>query len=119
MVLPDLENFADDNTIDACCTNIEDTIKNLEDNLLIALNWFRDNGMVANPQKFQVMFLGLKTDQSFCLSVPVSAATDIKGIKFLNDRSIKIGGRIIVKSIKSVKLLGVIIDDKLTFNAYI
>ena len=53
-------NFADDNTIYASGDNIEDVIYKLETDIENALNWFYANGMVANPNKFQIMFLGTK-----------------------------------------------------------
>ena len=52
-VLPDLFNFADDNTIDACCDNVELVIQSLEHNLKIALDWFKVNYLIANPQSFR------------------------------------------------------------------
>ena len=51
---------ADDNTIDACCDNITQVIKSLEKDLKVALEWFEYNSLIANPQKFQLMFLELK-----------------------------------------------------------
>ena len=30
----------------------------------VVLNWFRVNSMVANPLKFQIMFLGSKVDDT-------------------------------------------------------
>ena len=90
--------------------------------LRVALAWFEKNGLVANPQKFQMMFSGSNKDTNLCLSVPVKIFNNNKSdknITFFNDRSIKIGNKIIVKSVKTVKLLGVTIDDKLNFNKHI
>ena len=56
LVLPDIFNFADNNTIDACCSDIELVIKKLESDLRGALDWFDINCLIANPQKFQLMF---------------------------------------------------------------
>ncbi len=53
--------------------------------------------MVANPKKFQVMFLGLKKHQNV---------------------SLEINGEPITTS-KEVKLLGVTIDSKLNFNSHV
>ena len=44
-------NFSDDNTLYAC-----DTRLNADTNIVI--QWFKCNSMVANPEKFQLMFLG-------------------------------------------------------------
>ena len=66
-------------------------ITKLEEDLQITLDWFKGNGMYANPEKFQMMFLGFKINNSFCLNI------DRKG----------------TKQIQSVKLLGIHIDNKL------
>ena len=53
--------------------------------------------MVANPEKFQLVFLGLKNSQQMCLSI--------------NDK--------IINQCQQVKLLGVAIDSKLNFDEHI
>ena len=58
---------------------------------------FKNNGMCANPAKFQMMFLGLKSDSSFILNI---------------------GGQQ-VKQSEQVKLLGVQIDNSLKFDAHV
>ena len=62
LFLVDLEseicNFADDNTIFTRVNNLEKAIVKLEDDLCTTLKWFSKNGMVANPEKFQLIFLG-------------------------------------------------------------
>ena len=62
------------------------------------LIWFRINSRVANPGKFQTMFLGSNIDNS--------------KIKFMIEKKR-------VKSRRKVKLLGVTIDDKLSFTTHI
>ena len=95
--LEDLNNFADDNTIDAAKSSIEEVIYKLEDDLKIVLDWLKINGFVANPKKFQFMILGLKK--------PHKLGLDINST--------------MIKSVKSVKLLGVIIDDILSFKGHV
>ena len=56
----DICNFADDNTIYSCGIDLHEIVTNLESDLSRLLEWFTNNGMVANPKKFQLMFLGLK-----------------------------------------------------------
>ena len=101
MLYLDLEseicNFADDTTCYACEKSIDTVIVKLEDDLQKILNWFKENGMCANPAKFQMMFLGLKISNLLCLN--------IDGQK--------------IKQSEHVKLLGVQIDNKLNFNAHI
>ena len=58
---------------------------------------FKSNGMVANPKKFQLMFLGLNEKKRLRLSI--------------DDNKIPTAGR--------VKILGAEIDSKLTFKKHI
>ena len=57
----DICNFADDNTIYSRPKSVNDVIENLQSNLKIALKWFKDNQMMANPGKFQFMILSKNT----------------------------------------------------------
>ena len=61
------------------------------------LDWFKENGICANPTKFQMMFLGLRINNS----------------PFLNIDGQK------VKQSEQVKLLGVQIDNKLHFDIHV
>ena len=63
-------NFADDNTVYAYDKDVElVAMRLLKGDISRALDWFKDNKMVANPKKFQVMFLGLKQHQEFLLEI--------------------------------------------------
>ena len=64
----------------------------------LILNWFTINSMVANPGKFQIMFLGSNIDNT--------------KITFMIENKR-------VKSRSEVKLLGITIDDKLSFTTHI
>ena len=90
-------NFADDNTVYAFGDNIEDVIYKLETDIENALNWFDANGMVANPKKFQIMFLGTKQRVKLCLKI----------------------GKKYCLSTTSVLLLGIEIDWRLNFNNHV
>ena len=90
-------NFADDNTIYACGQSLDSVVSNIEKDMKIAIDWYQDNEMVANPEKFQLMFLGLKGDLKLCI--------DINGN--------------VVQMTDSVKLLGITIDSKLNFNEHV
>ena len=90
-------NFADDNTVFACGKNVEEVITCLEFDIENAISWFRENNMVANPDKFQMMFIGLKESKRYCLDI---------------------NGNIIVNT-DTVKLLGVTIDSKLNFRDHV
>ncbi|XP_057297642.1 uncharacterized protein LOC130628675 [Hydractinia symbiolongicarpus] len=95
----DLHNYADDNTISAYSNTIKNLIKTLERESEIALSWLNNNKMIASPNKFHSILLSrAKIDNS--------------------KLEINIGDRVI-QSERSVKLLGVTIDDKLNFNLHI
>ena len=49
----DIYNFADENTISVASKN-RDTLKNKSES---AINWFRNNNMILNPDKFKFMLL--------------------------------------------------------------
>ena len=57
-------NFADDTTIYSCSPYFEEATLKLSNDTHLILNWFRINSMVANPGKFQIMFLGSNIDNS-------------------------------------------------------
>ena len=90
-------NFADDNTIYALSHDVESMIAKLEIDLYNTLKWFDSNFTVANPTKFEVMFLGLKKNQNLVLEINGEAIT----------------------TSKEVKLLGVTIDSKLNFKSHV
>ena len=89
-------NFADDNTIYSCANSVNNVIEDLQSDLNIALKWFKDNQMMANPGKFQFMILSKNTIN--------------KSIVIDNE---------MIESSKSVKLLGLTIDNKLNFGIHI
>ena len=88
-------NFADDNTLYNCGSNLDESIFNIEKITTIVLKWFYINSMKVNPQKFQFMLLG--STKTFKLHID----------------------DIVITSQTSVKLLGGTIDNKLTFDLYI
>ena len=66
-----------------------------------------------------MMFLGLgKDNEYYCLSVPTSKKPK-SVFKVFNQYSFQFGTNIIIKSAHSVKLLGIVIDDKINFNMHI
>ena len=88
-------NFADDNTVCSCATSISEISTNLENDLSTLLHWF--DGMVANPDKFQFLFLGLNQKHMLGLN--------IEGVK--------------IHSTSNFKLVGIEIDNQLRFNKHI
>ena len=90
----DIANYADDNTPYVCHLNFNIVAQNLEnasDKLLI---WFTNNKMQANPDKYHFLLTG-------------------KNELTLNINHIQI------KSSKEEKLLGITIDNKLTFQTHV
>ena len=90
-------NFTDDNTLSFCGHDLQEIVTNLENDLCKLLKWFKDNLMVVNPKKFQVMFLGMKANRRLRL----------------NNEDKKINAT------DNVKLLGIEIDSKLMFSKHV
>ena len=95
----DLLNFADDNTISAAEKNIENLISTLEEESQAAVEWFKMNEMIVNPDKFQVIII--KKNSKMKDSYPLN----------INDQKINSENR--------VKLLVIEIDNKLCFEQHI
>ena len=91
-------NFTDDTTIYSCSLNFKETAYKLSNDTFIVLNRFKVNSMVANPGGFQIMFLEWKIDNS-----KITFAVENKQIKCKRE----------------MKLLGITIDEKLTFKKHI
>ena len=53
----DICNFADDTTLYACGKELDTISFKLEIETNTAIQWLKDNEMVANPSKFQLVFL--------------------------------------------------------------
>ena len=96
----DLHNFADNNTISATASSVEDLVTDLERKACTALDWLDVNKMIANQEKFKAIILQ-KTKSAV---VP-----DVK---------IQIRGQEVAPT-QEVELLGVKIDDELEFDKYI
>ena len=93
-----LYNFADDNSMSYSSSTLQTVLSNLLIDCRIAVEWFSNNGMKANPNKLQFMILS-----------PNSA----------DDIELKLDENSTLRSEKSVKALGVIIDNRLTFSDHI
>ena len=90
-------NFADDNTLYASGENIGDVATCLEVDIENVLKWFDWNQMVANPEKFQVMFLGLPKSANICIEID----------------------DLVLVPKDNVKLLGITIDSELKFTDHV
>ena len=92
----DICHFADDNSIYSCAKSVNDVIENLQTDLKIVLKWVKDNQMMANPGKFQIMILSKNT---------------ISQLIVINNKTIELPN--------SVKLVGLTHDNKLNFGIHI
>ena len=90
-------NFADDNTLFSGDKNLEQVFSNLNSDLSNVIDWYKINSLKANPGKFQFMVLGANKNDSFNLNVAGKA----------------------IPSTSEVKLLGMMIDNKLKFKKHI
>ena len=88
-------NYADDNTTYACEEDIDAVINKLEDDSKVLLQWFSNNAFKANPDKFHLLLSN-------------------KNLDF----KININNNEIFNS-ENEKLLGITIDNKLSFNNHV
>ena len=95
-IIQEISNFADDNTLSATGSSIDDVNSNLLNHLKILLEWFEYNSMVANPSKFQLIYPGT----------------------FNQNLSLKIKD-IVLNNVEVVKLLGLKIDDKISLVPHV
>ena len=90
-----MSNFADDNTPFKIGLSIDEVIKKLEDSANLLIDWFKNNYMKPNPEKWHLLLSN--TDKNFF---------------------IKVGEQLIYNS-DSEKILGVTFDNKLSFKNHI
>ena len=91
----DAVNFADDNSPFSFDHTVPRVICNLENESKILLDWFKYNGLSANPDKFHLIL----SDKNEDLTINISDH--------------------VIKNTESQKLLGIEIDSKLTFNCHV
>ena len=96
--MSELYNFADHHTISTASKNMSNLIQTLEKESETAVEWFNQNKMIVNPDKFQAMLLEKRNEN--------------------NQSCLKINNQTI-KTTNCVKLLGINIDSKLNFDSYI
>ena len=92
-------NFADNNTISAAANTIEKLTSTLEQDSQAAVDWFKINEMIVNPDKFQAIVVkkNCRMKDSYALNI--------------NNQTIN--------SENCVKLLGIEIDSTVSFNKHI
>ena len=62
-------NFAYDNTIFASGETLVEVTTRIENDMRKAMNWFKLNEMVANSEKFQLIFFELREDHELSIEV--------------------------------------------------
>ena len=92
-----LSNFADDNTLTAVGNTLQEVKDKLTTELVKTMEWFKMNHMAPNFSKFQFMLLGNHEDGEVNIEVQGHS---------INNTDV-------------VKLLGVKIDAKLSFDAHV
>ena len=94
-----IHNLADDNILTAWTNTISDLINKLESDSNIAIEWFKMNKMIVNPDKFQAIVLNKKR-------------SDLRNTNTQVDNQV-------IKLVSSVERLGIQKDEKLNFNPHI
>ena len=94
----DLDNFADDNTIAVTCKNLKDLLRTLEKESESAVDWFRNNNIIANPDTFQTIIMNKRRKNK-----------KRHKLKIYNNE---------IETTKSVNLLSIEIDNQLSFNQF-
>ena len=87
-------NFADDNTLYSSGKECHIMMNNLKHEVSIILKWFKVDSLKSNPGKFQYMILGNHQQNFVTLKV----------------------NSIEIRETSKVALLGITIDNKVTFN---
>ena len=95
----ELNNFADDNTISSAEFSVEKLLKTLERESQVAVDWFKENNMIVNADKFQAIIV--KRNSDMCSQYTLNIDNNEVALE------------------KSVKLLGIEIDDKLFFDEHL
>ena len=91
----EMANFADDNTPFEFSGTIDEVIKKLEEDALYLIEWFQNNYLSPNPDKWHLILSDTR-----------------------ENLSVKIGNKCIQNS-SSEKILGVHFDNKLNFNTHL
>ena len=94
----DLHNFADDNTISCVSVSLNELTSELKKEGNITTQWFIDNSMIVNPEKFQAIIIDRKNQKN-------------------NPQKLTIDEKVITS--ETVTLLGLEVDSKLNFDEHI
>ena len=124
-------NFADDNTIYSCGTNLDRIIIDLEEDLCQALEWFESSRLVANPSKFQMMLLGTTRNDKLCMDINGATVCPSASVKLLDitidaglkfDQHVKTLCQNVNKNVKAFSMVAKLLDldkAKLLYNSFL
>ena len=90
---------SDDNSLSAAAKTITKLKSTFQSESEVIIDWFKNNKMIVNPEKFQAIILD-KQKHGYSNET----------IKFDNKT---------VETVSSVKLLGIQLDDKLNFSLHV
>jgi hypothetical protein len=90
--------YADDTQIAAISNNLNDVISTLQDSGNIAVEWYKDNGMQANPKKFKCMILSRRP---------------------IDNKHVILGEDNIITVENEIRVLGITIDSRLSFVSHV
>ena len=99
ILIAPVHNFADDNTLSAFAENVSKLINILQSESEVINDWFKKNQMMVNPDKFQVIIIDKKKGDHTNENVVI----DNKQIK----------------TVSSIELLEIQLDDKLNCSPHI
>ena len=78
-----LYNYADDNTIYFISPDFNKLIAILQSESLILMDWFQENHMQANPDKFQAIAVGKRTyEKNLALKMLMLKSSVMKSFSF-------------------------------------
>ena len=60
-----VHNFTDDNTSSSFAKTVNNLVSILESESGCAINWFRDNSKIGNPDKFQAILLDKRNSDMY------------------------------------------------------
>ena len=92
-------NFADENSLSAAAKTVTELKNTLQSASEVTTNWFKNNKMIVNPEKFQAIILDKEKHDYSNETIKFSYKT--------------------VETVSSVKLLGIQLDDKPNFSLHV
>ena len=93
--------YADDTQLMVVGNSVEEVKQKIEETLSRAQTWFSENSLKINPTKSEVMIFGMKNNNHIDIAVQENGQAKL------------------IKTTSKMKILGVIIDDKLSWESHV